>query len=47
MSVADCRSARRKMIKRYGGAGRARSVAEAMAAERRKAERAMKASKKK
>jgi hypothetical protein len=40
MSVHQVRSARRKMILRYGGASRARSVAEAMAAEARKAERA-------
>lgn len=37
MSVADCRAARRKMKERYGaGKRRQRSVAEAIAAEKRR-----------
>ena len=39
MSVADCRSARRKMRLRYGGARKGRTVSESIADERRKAAR--------
>lgn len=38
MSVGQCRAARRKMMLRYSG-GRKRSVADAIAAERRAAMR--------
>ncbi len=47
MSVAQTRAAARKMKLRYGEARRLRSVAEAMAEEKRKAERSIAASKKK
>lgn len=46
MSAADCRAARRKMLLRYGKANK-RSVAESIAAERRKAIKEAAAKKKK
>ena len=48
MSVADCRAARRKMIMRYGRGNKSRrSVADAIADEKRKAARQAAATKKK
>lgn len=40
MSVAQTKAARRKMKIRYGGARRARHIADAIAEERRKAAKA-------
>ena len=40
MSAADCKAARRKCKLRYGAGRRVRSVAEAVAAEKRRASEA-------